>query len=166
MGAFVGEIRAVSFGFTPKNWAECNGQFLAISQYQKLYDVIGATYGGDNENVFALPDLRGRVPIHLSDEHPIGASGGEPEHALVEAEIPQHIHFLGATSDPALDSHPVGKRLAQTDFGNAYVGLASPTLVTMDPISVTNTGAGLAHNNMQPYLTLRFLIALRGDPPS
>ncbi len=160
---FLSEIRLMSFNFAPKGWAPCNGQLLPINQNQALFSLLGTTFGGDGRVNFALPDLRGRVPIHVGDAHTLGERGGEQAHTLSIAELPDHSHALnastlasGGTDNPA----------------NNYLGSASnlyhtpASLTAMNPGTISNTGGSQAHQNMQPFLTLSFCIALQGIFPS
>ena len=163
---FLSEIRIMSFVFAPKGWALCNGQLLPINQNQPLFSLLGTTFGGDGRVNFALPDLRGQVPIHVGSGHTLGEKGGQQAHTLSIAEIPTHTHSLMASSQAANASPPtpVANILASSAPGQAY---NSPTsLVAMNPLSVANTGGSQAHLNMQPFLTLSFCIALQGIFPS
>jgi microcystin-dependent protein len=160
---FLSEIRIFSFVFAPKGWALCNGQFLPINQNQALFSLLGTTYGGNGQTTFALPDLRGRVPIHVGSGHTLGEKGGEQAHTLSTAELTQHIHAMnGSTADTGGTDNP----------GNNFLGGASnlyhtPTnLIAMNPGTIVNTGGSQAHLNMQPFNTLSFGIALQGIFPS
>ena len=152
----------MSFNFPPKGWALCNGQLLPINQNQALFSLLGTTFGGDGRVNFALPDLRGRTPIHVGSGHTLGENGGEPAHTLSIAEMPQHVHVLNATSDNAAADAPGSDLLASG--ANQY--LNPPPNTTLVPSSVTNVGGSQAHLNMQPFLTLSFCIALQGIFPS
>jgi microcystin-dependent protein len=159
---FLSEIRIMSFVFAPKGWALCNGQLLPINQNQALFSLLGTTFGGDGRVNFALPDLRGRTPIHVGSGHTLGERGGEQAHTLSIAELPTHTHVLQAQSGNATTNSPNGALLA-----NSTAVYHSPTsLVALSPSSVTNTGGSQAHLNMQPFLTLSFCIALQGIFPS
>jgi microcystin-dependent protein len=164
---FLSEIRIMSFGFPPKGWALCDGQLLPINQNQALFSLLGTTFGGDGRVNFGLPDLRGRVPIHVGSGHTLGERGGEQAHTLSIAELPQHTHVLNASSTAANASPPSpqnGTILANSQPAQAY---GSPTgLVAMGAASVTNVGGSQAHLNMQPFLTLSCCIALQGIFPS
>src|SRR3954449_3018832 len=149
---FLSEIRLMSFTFAPKGWALCNGQLLPINQNQALFSLLGTTYGGDGRVNFGLPDLRGRVPIHVGSGHTLGERGGEQAHTLTIAEIPTHTHVLNASSQGANASppSPAANILADSAPAQAY---GSPSnLVAMGAASVTNTGGSQAHLNMQPFL--------------
>jgi microcystin-dependent protein len=160
---FLSEIRIMSFGFAPKGWAQCNGQLLPINQNQALFSLLGTTFGGDGRVNFALPDLRGRTPIHVGSGHTLGERGGEQAHTLSVSELPTHTHVLSASSNPGTINDPTGAVLAKSGQ-NAYA--AALNLVAMNPGVVTATGGSQAHLNMQPFLTLTFCIALQGIFPS
>ncbi|MBL1264480.1 phage tail protein [Methylomicrobium sp. RS1] len=160
---FLSEIRLMSFGFAPKGWALCNGQLLPINQNQALFSLLGTTYGGDGRVNFALPDLRGRVPIHMGSGHTLGERAGEQAHTLTLAEMPTHTHPLAvSTAASGGNVNPSGRVLGGAN--NAYH--AAGNLTALEPGSVTNTGGSQAHLNMQPFLTLNFSIALQGIFPS
>jgi microcystin-dependent protein len=161
---FLSEIRMMSFGFAPKGWALCNGQLLPINQNQALFSLLGTTFGGDGRVNFALPDLRGRAPIHVGSGHTLGERGGEQAHTLSQGEIPQHTHVLNAASTDATLPLPVGNLLARQAPANPFAAPAS--LAAMNPASIANVGGSQAHLNMQPFLTLSFSIALQGIFPS
>jgi microcystin-dependent protein len=157
----------MSFVFAPKGWALCNGQLLPINQNQALFSLLGPTFGGDGRVNFALPDLRGRVPIHVGSGHGLGERGGEQAHTLSIAELPTHTHILNAVAVPAPDPEPsprTGNLLAESTAQSLYTGPSNIT--TMAPAAVSNTGGSQAHLNMQPFLTLSFCIALQGIFPS
>lgn len=159
---FLSEVRIMSFQFAPKGWALCNGQLLPINQNQALFSLLGTTFGGDGRVNFALPDVRGRVPIHVGSGHSLGERGGEQAHTLSIAELPTHAHVANATSATGNTSNPIGNVLAAAN--NLYT---SPTnLTSLQASTVTNTGGSQAHLNMQPFLTLSFCIALQGIFPS
>lgn len=159
---FLSEIRIMSFVFAPKGWALCNGQLLPINQNQALFSLLGTTFGGDGRVNFALPDLRGRTPIHVGSGHTLGERGGEQAHTLSIAELPTHTHVLNATSNAGTALTTTGNLLAKANLP-AYRG--ADNLVAMAP-SVGNVGGSQAHLNMQPFLTLNFCIALQGIFPS
>jgi microcystin-dependent protein len=163
---FLSEIRIFSFVFAPKGWALCNGQLLPINQNQALFSLLGTTYGGDGQVNFALPDLRGDVPIHVGNAHTLGEKGGQQAHTLSIAELPQHLHSVNATTATATTNSPGGTLLtAQSTAANLYASAASG-LAAMSPAAVANVGGSQAHLNMQPFLTLSFCIALQGIFPS
>jgi microcystin-dependent protein len=165
---FMAEIRMASFVYAPQGWAQCNGQFLPIAQNQALFSLLGTTFGGNGQTTFALPDLRGRVPIHVGSGHTLGERGGEQAHTLSIAETPVHTHALNASSSIGNQAFPnfagVGNVLAR-DPGNVY----APSLqgaVALEAGSVGSTGGSQAHLNMQPFLAINFTIALIGIFPS
>lgn len=163
---FLAETRIMSFNFAPKGWAMCNGQFLPINQNQGLFALLGTTFGGNGMTTFALPDLRGRTPIHFGNGYTLGQRGGEAAHTLSNAEMPQHNHILQGKSDAVSTNIP----------GSAnFLGITAPNLVYsgqnqnftgMNAASVSSIGGSQPHINMQPYLTLNFCIALQGLFPS
>jgi microcystin-dependent protein len=164
---FLGEIRIASFEFAPSGWAFCNGQLLPIAQNQALFSILGTTYGGDGRTTFALPNLQGRVPIHPGNSIPQGAMAGEETHTLLLSELPAHAHLLTASSDIAAANmlgNPTGAYCAKSgDPG--YAPPASST-GSMAAIALGGAGASQPHSNMQPYLTLNFVIALAGIFPT
>lgn len=163
---FLSEIRIMSFVFAPKGWALCNGQLLPINQNQALFSLLGTTFGGDGRVNFALPDLRGRTPIHVGSGHTLGERGGEQAHTLSIAELPTHTHVLNASStagNAPVPFGPSGNILASSV--NQIYGPAN-NLVALNAGTVANTGGSQAHLNMQPFLTLSFCIALQGIFPS
>ncbi|HKQ07132.1 MAG TPA: tail fiber protein [Blastocatellia bacterium] len=160
---FLSEIRIMSFVFAPKGWALCNGQLLPINQNQGLFSLLGTTFGGDGRVNFALPDLRGRVPIHVGSGHTLGERGGEQAHTLSISELPTHSHIVRATNNAATVDDGTGNIIAQAG-GNEFGAPAG--VVAMNPAMVGNTGGSQAHLNMQPFLTLSFCIALQGIFPS
>lgn len=165
---FLAEVRIVGFNFAPRGWAFCDGQILPINQNQSLYSLLGTTYGGDGRTSFALPDMRGRVPIHVGRSnggavHGEGQKSGEETHTLAVNEMPQHTHIARATNATAIGDDPTNRVLGQAGT-NVYAGFVSGT--PMGAGTVTHVGGGQAHDNMQPYLALNFCIALRGLFPS
>jgi microcystin-dependent protein len=162
---FLSEIRIMSFIYPPRGWALCNGQLLPINQNQPLFALLGTTYGGNGQTDFALPDLRGRVPIHMGSGHTLGERGGEQAHTLTIAELPEHTHFVSATTNVATTNTPANNLLlAQSTAADLY-GTAN-NLQAMSPAKILNVGGSQAHLNMQPFLTLSFCIALQGIFPS
>ena len=160
---FLSEIKIVSFNFPPKGWALCNGQFLPINQNQALFALLGTTYGGNGQTTFALPNLRGRVPIHFGNGHTLGEAAGSTSVTVNIQQLPTHLHALNASTDNGNTATPVNNYLAK--LNNAYHA-ADASLTTMEPTSVTSVGGSQPHNNMMPYLTLNFIIALQGIFPS
>jgi microcystin-dependent protein len=162
---FLSEIRVMSFGFPPKGWALCDGQLLPINQNQALFSLLGTTYGGDGRVNFGLPDLQGRVPIHMGGSHSLGERGGEQAHTLSISEIPTHTHALNAVDAVATTNVPGSSVvLAQSSPQSAYTG--DSNLVAMKAGALANVGGSQAHLNMQPFLVLNFSIALQGIFPS
>lgn len=161
---FLSEIRLMSFVFAPKGWALCNGQLLPINQNQGLFSLLGTTFGGDGRVNFALPDLRGRVPIHVGSGHTLGERGGAQAHTLSIAEIPTHAHAANGTSTPGNTDTPSSSTILAAHRGGLY--RAPANLVALNAATVTNVGGSQAHLNMQPFLTLSFCIALQGIFPS
>lgn len=160
---FLSEIRLMSFGFAPKGWALCNGQLLPINQNQALFSLLGTTYGGDGRVNFALPDLRGRVPLHMGSSHTLGERGGEQAHTLSITEIPTHTHFVSvSTAANNGVATPNGNYLG----GGNNVYHAPSSLVAMSPGTTVSVGGSQGHLNMQPFLVLNFCIALQGIFPS
>lgn len=164
---FLSEIRLMSFVFAPRGWALANGQLLPINQNQALFSLLGTTFGGDGRVNFALPDLRGRTPIHVGSSHTLGERGGEQAHTLSIAEIPTHTHVMSASSAAANAPVPFGPSGNLPASATPALTYGPPAnLTALNSGSVTNTGGSQAHLNMQPYLTLNFCIALQGIFPS
>ena len=161
---FLSEIRIFSFGFAPKGWALCNGQLLPINQNQPLFSLLGTTFGGDGRVNFALPNLQGNVPIHVGSGHTLGEKGGEQAHTLNMNEMTQHIHTANATSTNGGVIIPTGNLLAGGTPQLYHV--PDNNLTPLNAATVSNVGGSQAHQNMQPFLTLNFSIALQGIFPS
>jgi len=161
---FLSEIRMFSFGFPPKGWALCDGQLLPINQNQALFSLLGTTYGGDGRVNFGLPNLQGRVPIHMGSGHTLGERGGEQGHTLSISELPTHTHTLNGTSSTGTLVIAAGNLLG-TSPSQMYQA-PDNNLVAMNPASIANVGGSQAHLNMQPFLVLNFSIALQGIFPS
>jgi microcystin-dependent protein len=161
---FLGEIKIMSFGYAPRNWAMCNGQFLPINQNQALFSLLGTMYGGNGQTTFALPDLRGQTPIHFNTNAQ-GTKGGEQAHTLTMAEMPMHVHSANASDVVSTAGNPSNARLVSQAQGANVYGPPS-NLQTMAPNTIGNVGGSQAHQNMQPFLTLNFCIALVGVFPS
>lgn len=162
---FIAEIRIVSFNFAPRGWAMCNGQLLPINQNQALFSLLGTTYGGDGRVNFALPDLRGRVPIHVGSGYSLGQRAGEEAHTLTLNEMPQHTHLMSVSSGSANTNQYSGQTIPARSTRNTYNN--SPTgLVSLDPSTSVPIGGNQPHNNIQPLLVLNFCISLQGIFPS
>src|SRR5688572_3771575 len=160
---FLSEIKIMSFNFPPKGWALCNGQFLPINQNQALFALLGTTYGGNGQTTFALPNLRGRVPIHMSSSHSLGEAAGSTSVTINIQQLPTHNHLVnGSTVATGGSASPNGRYLGGGN--NVYRGGAPTT--TLNPSTVSNVGGSQPHNNMEPYLVLNFCIALQGIFPS
>jgi microcystin-dependent protein len=168
---YIGAVALFAGTFAPRGWAFCNGQLLSIAQNQALFSLLGTTYGGNGQTTFALPDLRGRVPIHFGQgpgltNRTLGERAGEEAHALIAGELPAHVHgaSTGASSAAGTAGGPAGGVwAASTARDNRY---ASSADTTMGGVTVTQSGSSQSHNNMQPYLALNFIIALEGLYPS
>ena len=162
---FIAEIRIFIGNFAPAGWASCDGQLLPIAQNTALFSLIGTTYGGDGRTTFALPDLRGRVPVHPGSGVSQGEKSGSETVTLSAGQMPQHVHGWGATGDQAKERNPTGKVLASRPRGGKRIYKdGSPNVVSL--AGPTSAGGGQAHTNMQPFLTLNFVIALQGVFPS
>ena len=171
MDPFVAEIRIFPFNFAPKGWAFCDGQILPISQNTALFSLLGTTYGGNGQSNFALPDMQGNAPMHPGQGpglslHDLGETGGSQTVTLLESEIPAHSHGVGAqTVALSAVAVPTNATLSRPASGNLYFVPGSATVVPMSPSALAPTGGDQPHNNMQPYLTLNFCIALQGVFP-
>jgi microcystin-dependent protein len=164
---FLSEIRIMSFGFPPKGWALCNGQLLPINQNQALFSLLGTTFGGDGRVNFALPDNRGRVPIHAGNGHTIGERAGTESVTLITSQLPQHNHIVGAVSSGSVAGNSLNvtnNLLGSTTPSNLYANSAGNT--SLNASTITSVGGSQAHENRQPFLTLSFCIALQGIFPS
>jgi len=162
---FLSELKCVSFGFAPKGWTLCDGQLLPINQNQALFSLLGTTYGGDGRVNFGLPNLQGRAAMHMGDGHTLGEQGGEQAHTLSISEIPTHVHSLRGIAATQNQGSPSNNMLANTQGNLAIYGPAT-SLVAMFPADLANVGGSQAHLNMQPFLTMNWIIALQGIFPS
>ncbi|HEU4375194.1 MAG TPA: tail fiber protein [Telluria sp.] len=160
---YLGEIRINAMPFAPRGWASCNGQLLAINQNQALFSLLGTTYGGDGRTNFALPDLRGRVPMH---DTPPGQRDGHTSHTLLASEMPNHTHLIAADKGTATVASPAGAMLGNVPAGGTNLFHPPDGSAAMDPSTVANAGGNQPHENMQPYLALNFVIAVTGIFPS
>ena len=174
---FLSEIKIMSFNFPPKGWALCNGQLLPINQNQALFSLLGTTYGGNGQTNFALPNLRGQVPIHTGSGHTLGEAAGSTSVTLSLQQLPTHTHFMQARDAPADTAAaavpPTGNFLARAfavQPGPVQVDVSrystSAPNVTLNPATIGNVGGNQPHNNMMPYLVLNYCIALQGIFPS
>jgi microcystin-dependent protein len=165
---FIGEIRTFGFNFAPRGWAMCNGQLLPINQNQALFALLGTTYGGNGQTTFALPDLQGRVGIHVGQgpglsPYVLGQEAGTETVTLTQNQMPQHSHVVQANAAPATGSRPGGAVLARTS-DQIYASAGDGT--TMNQAMIGNAGGSQPFGVLQPYLTLNFCIALQGIFPS
>jgi microcystin-dependent protein len=159
---FLGEIRVFSFPFAPRGWAFCDGAIMPIATNQALFSLLGTYYGGNGTTTFALPDLRGRVPVHTGNGVTIGQSAGEEAHTLTQAEMPAHSHIAYASNLSGSTKSAQGSVWAQTD----YEKYSTTGDQWMNNQALASVGGNLAHTNMQPYIGLNFCIALTGIYPT
>ena len=173
MDPFVAEIRIFAGNFAPKGWAFCNGQLLPISQNTALFSLLGTTYGGDGKSTFALPDLQGRAPMFWGQGpglslRDLGETGGSQSVTLLQSEIPSHTHQVRGTTAAGTSTNPTDGIWAVAGSRRAPTSLYSPTAAagtTMSPQALAPAGGSQPHNNMPPYLTMNFIIALQGVFP-
>lgn len=162
---YVGEIRMFAGNFAPAGWMFCEGQLLPISEYETLFNLIGTTYGGDGQSTFALPDLRGRIPVHMGNGFTLAETGGAEEITLTVSQIPAHSHPYLASGGAGNSSNPQNLVAARTD-GTISLYLSDPPNVNMSPSAVGSVGGSQPHTNFQPYLCVDFIISLFGIFPS
>lgn len=162
---FLAEVRPIGFNFSPRGWAFCDGQILPINQNQSLYSLLGTIYGGDGRTSFALPDMRGRTPIHKNGEHALGQHGGSETVVLSVDEIPQHNHTVNALSTDS-DGRAVSPTEMLADANKPFYSDSASSLVSLHPGTIGFSGGGLGHQNMQPFLAINYCIALQGLFPS
>ncbi|WP_431027703.1 phage tail protein [Lysinibacillus sp. LZ02] len=164
--AYIGEIRMFSGNYAPVGWALCNGQVLLINGNEALYSLIGTMYGGDGRTTFALPDLRGRIPIHKSQQYALGSVGGTERVTLTQAELPAHTHTVraNANQNDAINSSPASGVWGYTSFTSYQTNTASG-IVPMDERLVEAIGGSTSHNNMMPSFAINFIIATVGNYP-
>lgn len=168
MDPFVAEIRIVPFNFPPHGWAFCNGQLLPISQNTALFSLLGTIYGGNGLSTFGLPDLQGRAPMHQGQGpglslRDLGESSGSTTVSLLESEIPSHSHNIMTVNDISDTNQPASNSMARSVGASVYGTTGSPAVLSDKALAPT--GSDFPHNNMQPYLTLNFVIALQGVYP-
>jgi microcystin-dependent protein len=160
---FIAEIRMVAFNFAPRGWALCDGQLLPIAQNQALFSLLGTTYGGNGQTTFALPDLRGRSPVHPGSELQLGQAGGEENHTLISSEMPAHTHPVKGDAAEASATTPAANVWAAST-SNPFSSSAPNTVLSA--ASVGTAGSSQPHPNLQPYTVVNFVIALTGIFPS
>jgi microcystin-dependent protein len=165
---FIGEIRMFPYHFTPKGWAQCNGQLLPINGNTALFSILGTAFGGNGSITFGLPDLQNRVPVcwgqgPLTSNYFIGQSGGSPTVTLRTAEMPSHSHDFNASSDLATERQPAGQVFAQGDGISAFAPVDQATY--LDPRVLSAAGNSAPHNNLMPYLMFHFCMAIQGEFP-
>lgn len=172
MEPFIGQVQLFAFDFAPKDWAFCNGQLIPIFQNQALFSLIGATYGGDGQTTFALPDLRGRVPNHFGqgpglNNYVMGEAAGSENVTLLSVQMPAHNHLLEVSNQPASQSSPANHTLAVSGFNGEPVLTYGTTVDGVaSSASISPSGGNQPHYNMQPFLTMNYCIALTGIYPS
>ena len=160
---FIGEIRMFGGNFAPVGWAFCDGTLVAISQNEALFNLIGTTYGGDGQTTFALPDLRGRIPMHQGSGYTIGNNGGVEQVTLTVSQIPAHSHVLQAQSTSGTQAAPDNGVWANSSLNQYSAANANSN---MNPAAITTTGGSQPHSNFMPYLCVSFIISLFGVFPS
>jgi len=161
---YVGEIKMFAGNFAPAGWELCNGQIVPILEYETLFNLIGTTYGGDGQENFALPDMRGRVPLHQGNGFVMAETGGVENVTLTASQIPAHSHPMLASSDPSNSPNP----------GNSFIGTSSQVdaffsdipSTNMNAAAVSSVGGNQSHNNMQPFLGINYIISIYGIYPS
>lgn len=161
---YVGEIRMFGGNFAPAGWMFCEGQLLPISENETLFNLIGTTYGGDGQSTFALPDLRGRLPIHQGNGFVLSEQGGVEEVTLTVQQIPVHSHPMLASADPATVPNPLNNVGGATATATPYFNITPAT--QLSPQSISPVGGSQPHSNFQPYLCIDFIISLFGIPPT
>ncbi|MBL0163787.1 MAG: phage tail protein [Xanthomonadales bacterium] len=162
---YVGEIRMFGGNFAPAGWMFCAGDLLPISENETLFNLIGTTYGGDGQSTFALPDLRGRVPVHQGNGFILAETGGAEEITLTSSQIPSHSHPMLASTNNASTANAQGNVLASTPSYTPYIS-GMPLNAALNPNSISPIGGSQPHSNFQPYLCVNFIISLFGIFPS
>lgn len=163
---YVGEIRMFAGNFAPAGWAFCEGQLVPISENETLFQLIGTTYGGDGQSTFAMPDLRGRIPLHVGNGMSLAESGGVESVTLSTTQIPGHNHALMATLNQGSQNAPAQQLLAQSPTQNAFPYGTDVPPTTLNGGTISPTGGSQPHENFQPYLCINFIISLFGIFPS
>jgi microcystin-dependent protein len=163
---FLSELKLVSFNFAPKGWTMANGQLMSINQNQALFALLGTTYGGDGRINFGLPNLQGRVPIHMGNGFVLGELGGEATHTLLYSEMPAHVHMLQGVNATYTASTGAANNLLANTTGNLGIYGARNNPGTMNPAEIGNTGGSQPHPNQSPYLVMTWIIALQGIFPT
>ena len=163
---FIGEIRLFGGSFAPLGWAFCNGQSLPIADYDALYNLVGTTYGGDGVTTFALPDLRGRLPLHQGPGYTLGQSGGVESVTLTTQQVPSHTHVVNGTSANASTTSPAGNVPATMGAVTTFLYGTDAPPSSLSPQAVGLTGGNQPHDNLQPYLCVSFIIATAGIYPT
>ncbi len=166
---FVGQIKMFAGNFAPRGWAFLDGQLLAISQNDALFSLLGTIYGGDGRTTFALPDLRGRLPLHVGQgpglsNRAIGSKGGTEKETITEAQLPSHTHPMHGTTQAATDPNPAGNALSSAGGTTPY--FVDPQTEDMAASAIAATGGGGTHTNIAPFLCINYIIALFGIFPS
>lgn len=162
---YVGEIRMFGGNFAPVGWGWCNGQILAISDYEVLFNLIGTTYGGDGQSTFALPNLCGRIPIHMNSTYPIGMMAGTETVTLTSSQLPNHTHPFIATNSPANSGSPINAVPANTAASGAFLYFVDKPRAQLGANSLAMAGGSNPHDNLQPFLCVNFIISLNGTYP-
>jgi microcystin-dependent protein len=163
---YVGEIRMFAGNFAPAGWMFCEGQLLPISEYETLFNLIGTTYGGDGQSTFALPDLRGRVPLHQGNGFTLAETGGVETITLTVSQIPAHSHPLLGSTHVAVDVNPENRVVANTGTAGGFSYVEDVTSQNLSPAAISSVGGSQPHENLQPYLCVDFIISLFGIFPS
>ena len=163
---YVGEIRLFAGNFAPAGWMFCEGQLMPISENETLFQLIGTTYGGDGQSTFALPDLRGRIPIHQGNGFALAESGGAEEITLTVNQIPAHSHPLLGSTQPATSSAPQNAVVAQDNIVGVDLYIEDQPTVNMAATAITTVGGSQPHTNFQPYLCVNYILSLFGIFPS
>lgn len=164
---YVGEVRIFAGNFAPSGWMLCEGQLLPISEYETLFNLIGTTYGGDGQSTFALPDMRGRIPLHFGNGFTLAETGGVEEVTLTVAQIPAHNHPVLATANPASGTAPSINVLPATGAASTITAYGTDApFFQLHPQTIGATGGSQPHNNFQPYLCVNFIISMFGIFPS